>query len=192
MPRELALIAISPACLVAQWYSYGGSWKWVTILHILIGIVQLLFGICIPSYVHKQLLSLDCQNLVNYNSLMFFYPSWELSWCRVSFLKGDLQFSTFFKNTICKGVCALKCTENVSSLLSPSIFSLSLSPKQNLKEALNMPLGMYCTIHLLEIMRLSAFKSLLFYSIHPLRFFVWQKLLLSDITSGTALLYSTS
>ncbi len=32
-----------------------------------------------------------------------------------------------------------------------------------LKEDLNMPPGMYSTIHLLEIMRLSAFKSPLFY-----------------------------
>jgi hypothetical protein len=57
-----------------------------------------------------------------------FYLSWELSWCRISFLKGDLQFSKFLKNTICKGFCKLKCTEKRSSLLPPSIFSLSLSP----------------------------------------------------------------
>jgi hypothetical protein len=45
-----------------------------TILPILIGIVQLLFAICfcIHSYVHQQLLSLDCQNFVHYNSLVFF------------------------------------------------------------------------------------------------------------------------
>jgi hypothetical protein len=53
--------------------------------------------------------------------------------------------------------------KNVSSLLPPSIFSLSLSPIQNLKEDLKMPTGMYSTIHLLEIMRLSALKSPLFY-----------------------------
>jgi hypothetical protein len=46
VPRELALITISLAYLVAQWNSYGGSWKWVTILHILVAIVQLLFAIC--------------------------------------------------------------------------------------------------------------------------------------------------
>jgi hypothetical protein len=40
-----------------------------------------------------------------------FYLSLELSWCRVSFLKGDLQFSKFLKNTICIGLCKLKCTE---------------------------------------------------------------------------------
>ncbi len=40
-----------------------------------------------------------------------FYLSWELSWCRISFLKGDLQFSKFLKNTICIGLCKLKCTE---------------------------------------------------------------------------------
>ncbi len=39
---------------------------------ILIGILKLLFAICfiIPSYVQQQLLSLDCQNFVHYNSLV--------------------------------------------------------------------------------------------------------------------------
>jgi hypothetical protein len=27
---------------------------------------------CIPSYVHQELLSLDCQNFVRYNALVFF------------------------------------------------------------------------------------------------------------------------
>ncbi len=40
-----------------------------------------------------------------------FYLSSELSWCRVSFLKGDLQFSKSLKNTICISLCKLKCTE---------------------------------------------------------------------------------
>jgi hypothetical protein len=34
---------------------------------------------------------------------VFFYLSWELSWCRILVLKGDLQFSKIFKNTICIG-----------------------------------------------------------------------------------------
>jgi hypothetical protein len=40
------------------------------------GILKLLFAICfcIPSYVQQQLLSLDCQNFVQYKSLMFFLP----------------------------------------------------------------------------------------------------------------------
>ncbi len=42
---------------------------------------------------------------------MFFYLSLELSWCRVSFLKRDLQFSKLLKNTICIGLCKLKFTE---------------------------------------------------------------------------------
>ncbi len=46
VPRELTLIAISLTCLVAPWNSYGGRWKWVTILPILVRIVQLLFAIC--------------------------------------------------------------------------------------------------------------------------------------------------
>jgi hypothetical protein len=65
-------------------------------------------------------------------------------------LKGDLQFSKFLKNTICANKSALK---NDSSLFPPSIFSLSLSPIQNLKEDLKIPSGMYSTIQLLEIMR---------------------------------------
>ncbi len=36
VPRELALIAISLACLLAPWNVYGGTWKWVTILPILV------------------------------------------------------------------------------------------------------------------------------------------------------------
>jgi hypothetical protein len=132
------------------------------------GLSQLLFAICfsIPSYVHQQLHSVDCQNFVHYNSLGFFYLSWDLSWCRVSFLKGDLQFSKLFKNTICIGVlCTLKCTEKRFNPFTPPppIFSLSLSPIQNSKEALNMPPGMYCSTRLSEIMRLSAFNSPLFY-----------------------------
>jgi hypothetical protein len=67
-----------------------------------------LFLYSILSYVQQQLLSLDCQTFVRYNSLVFFYLSWELSWCKVSFLKGDLQFSKLFMNTICIGVCTLK------------------------------------------------------------------------------------
>jgi hypothetical protein len=47
--------------------------------------------------------------------------------------------------------------------LPPSIFSLNLSPIKNLKEALNMSTGMYFNIHLLEIMRLTAFKFPLSY-----------------------------
>ncbi len=126
---------------------------------------MLLFAICfcIPSYVHQQLLSLDCQNFVHYISLVFFYLSWELSWCRIPFLKGDLQFKKFFQNTISIGLCKLKCTEKRFILLPPSIFFLSLSPIQYLKEDLNMPPGMYSTIHLLVIMQLSAFKPPLFY-----------------------------
>jgi hypothetical protein len=44
------------------------------LLPILIGIGQLLFAICfcIPSNVNQQLLLLDCQNFVHYNSLVFF------------------------------------------------------------------------------------------------------------------------
>ncbi len=58
----------------------------------------------------------------HHNSLVLFYLSWDLSWCRISFLKGDLQFSKNFKNTICIGVCALKCTVKRFILFTPLLF----------------------------------------------------------------------
>ncbi len=48
--------------------------------------------------------------------------SWDLSWCMVSFLKGDLQFTKLFKNTICTGVCTLKCTEKCFIPFTPLNF----------------------------------------------------------------------
>jgi hypothetical protein len=77
--------------------------------------------------------------------------------------EGDLQFSKLFKNTICKGVCTVKCTEKRFIHFTPLHFFLNVSPIKNLKEALNMSTGMYYNIHLLEIMRRSAFKSPLSY-----------------------------
>jgi hypothetical protein len=60
-------------------------------------------------------------------------------------------------------VYTLKCIEKRFIFFIPLYFSLSLSPQQNLKEALNMPPGIYSTIHLLEIIRVSAFNSSLTY-----------------------------
>ncbi len=57
-------------------------------------------------------------------------------------------------------MCTLKCTEK---RFTPLHFPPNLSPLQNLKEALNLPHGMYCIIRLLEILRLSAFKVPLYY-----------------------------
>ncbi len=165
MPRELTLIAISLTCLVAQWYSYGGSWKWVTILSILVGMVHLLSDICfcISSYVHQQLHSLDCQHFVHYISLVLFTFLRKPHGCRVSFLKGTYNFQNCLRWQFVK-VCAHKSAlKTSSSFLDPSICSINLSPIQNLKEALNLSTGMYCNIHLLEIMRRSAFKSPLSY-----------------------------
>jgi hypothetical protein len=73
VPRELALIAISLACLVAQWNSFGGkgSWKWVTAFPSWDCPVTVCHLFPIPSYVHQQLLSLYCQNFVHFNSLVF-------------------------------------------------------------------------------------------------------------------------
>ncbi len=138
--------------------------KWVTTLPILIRFSSCCLPfvfysfICAPTTAFTWL-----SKFCTYNSVVFFYLSCELSWCRVSFLKGDLQFTKNFKNTICIGLCKLKCTEKSFIPFTLSIFSLSLFPIHNLKVNLKMPPGMYSTIHLLEIMRLSAFKSPLFY-----------------------------
>ncbi len=75
----------------------------------------------------------------------------------VHFWKGTYNFQKLFKNTIYIGVCTLKCTKKMFHPLQPPfIFSL-------LKEALNMPPGMYCIIRLSGMMRLSEFKYPLFY-----------------------------
>ncbi len=139
LAAQLLLIAMSLACLVAQWYSYGGSWKWVTILSILIGILHLLSAICfcISSYVHQQLNSLDCQHFVHYISLVLFTFLRTPNGCRVSFLKGTYNFQNCLR--------------------------WYLSPIQNLKEAMPMTHRMYSIVHLSKIIRLSAFKSPLFY-----------------------------
>ncbi len=92
-----------------------------------------------------------------------FYLSQDASWVQGFIFEGKLQFLKLFKMTICTGMCTLKCTEKRVILFTPSICSINLSPIQNLKEALNMSSGMYCNIHLLEIMRRSAFKSPLSY-----------------------------
>ena len=87
-----------------------------------------------------------------------FYLSQEALSCRVSFLKGTYNFQ-LFKNAFCKGACTLKCTEKrfipFASLICP--------PTHNSREALHTARWMYCTIHLLEIIRLSDFSSPLFY-----------------------------
>ncbi len=164
VPRELTLIAISRTYLVAQWYSYGGSWKWVTILSILAGMVHLLSDICfrISTYVNQQLHSLDCQHFVHYISLVLFIFLRTPHGCRVSFLKGTYNFLNCEDDNLYRYV-HIKVHWKMSSFLPPSICSINLSPIQNLKEALNMSTGMYCNMHLLEIMSRSDFKSPLSY-----------------------------
>ncbi len=92
VPRELALIAKNLACLVAQWYWYGGSWKWVTILSILVGMVHL--------HMYTQL---DCQHFVHYISLVL------LTFLRTphgfSLLKGTHNFQNYLRWKFLK-VCA--------------------------------------------------------------------------------------
>ena len=64
---------------------------------------------------------------------MFFYLSLELSWCRVSFFKGDLQFSKFLKNTICIVLCKLKCTEKCFIPFTPLHFLPEFVPHTEFK-----------------------------------------------------------
>jgi hypothetical protein len=92
-----------------------------------------------------------------------FYLSQDTSLVQGFIFEGDLQFSNLFKMTICKGMCTLKCTEKRVILFTPLHLLHKFVPIQNLKEALNMSTGMYCNIHLLEIMRRLAFKSPLSY-----------------------------
>jgi hypothetical protein len=100
-----------------------------------------------------------------------FYLSHDTSWVQGFIFEGDLQFSKLFKMTICEGMCSvlctLKCTEKCVILFTPSICSISLSPIQNLKEALPLTCRMYSIVHLSKIIRLSASSPV--YSIHPLR-----------------------
>ena len=63
-----------------------------------------------------------------------FHLSWKISWCRVSVLKEDLQFSTFFKNTICIGLCKLKCTEKRFIPFTPLHFLPEFVPHTEFKE----------------------------------------------------------
>ena len=139
---------------------FGVTRFYGTILSILVGMVHLLSAICfcISSYVFQQLHALDCQHFVHYSSLVLF------TYLRTSHGAG-LQFSKLFKNTICKGVCTVKCTEK---RFIPSFFFLNVSPIKNLKEALNISTGMYCNTHLLEIICAVQPSSPL-YPIHPLR-----------------------
>jgi hypothetical protein len=81
-----------------------------------------------PAVVCQQLHSLDCQNFLHYNSLVFF-PILGPLLVQGFILKEDLQFS--------KGVFTLKCT-------GKRFIHCTAPPLQNLKEALNMPPGMYC------------------------------------------------
>ncbi len=64
---------------------------------------------------------------------MFFHLSLELSWCRVTFLKGDLQFSKFLKNKTCIGLCKLKCTEKRFIPFSPLHFLPEFVPHTECK-----------------------------------------------------------
>ncbi len=51
----------------------------------------------------------------------------------VSFLKGDLQFSKFLKNTICIGLCKLKYTEKRFIPFSPLHFLPEFVPHTEFK-----------------------------------------------------------
>ncbi len=115
-----------PSLPVIQWNSYGGIWKWVTILSILVGMVQLLSVICcISSYVHQQLHSLDCQHFVHYNSLILFtylrtphgagFHFWRWQFVRVQYVHSKVHWKIFHP------------------FYPPPFPPLILSPVQNLK-----------------------------------------------------------
>ncbi len=60
-------------------------------------------------------------------------------------------------------MCTLKCTEERLITFTPLHFLPWFVPNTEFKGSPEFLLGMYSTIHLLEIMRLSAFKSPLIY-----------------------------
>jgi hypothetical protein len=63
---------------------------------------------CFPFvFVFLHMCTINCFHLI---VNILYITSLEV-WCRVSFLKWELQFSKFLKNTICIGLCKLKCTE---------------------------------------------------------------------------------
>ncbi len=137
-----------------------------TILSILVGMVHLWCAICfsISSFVMctNNFIHLIV-NILYIQLSSSFYLSQDHSWCRVSFLKGTYNFQNCFRwqfVKVCPHESALK---NVSSLLPLSFCSLNLSPIKNLKETLPLPCRMYSIVHLSKIIRLSAFKSPLFY-----------------------------
>jgi hypothetical protein len=131
----------------------------VGMVHLLSAIVSVSLHMCTNNCIHLIV------NILYITSLYCstFYRSQDTSWVQGFIFEGDLQFSKLFKMTTCKGMCTLKCTENVSSFLPPSICSINLSSIQNLKEAQPMIHRMYSIIHLSKIIHLLAFKSLLFY-----------------------------
>jgi hypothetical protein len=91
---------------------------------------------CIPSYVHQQLSSIDCQNLFMTTLQYLFFLLISASLKVQGFIfEGDLQFSDLFEKTICKGECTLKCTHFIPFT---HLHVLNFSPIRILKEALHM------------------------------------------------------
>ncbi len=88
-------------------------------------------------FVFLHMCSNNCLHLIvkilYITTLQCFYLSWELSWCRVSVLKGDLQFLKFLKNTISIGLCKLKCTEKRFMPFTPLHFLPQFVPHTEFK-----------------------------------------------------------
>ncbi len=158
VPRELALIAISLACLneihlVEAENKLPYCLSYLGLSSCCLPFVSVFLHMCTNNCIHLIV------KILYITTLVFFYLSWDLSWRRVSFLKGDLQFSKLFKNTICRGLCTLKCTEKRFIPFTGPPFSPLICPPYRIlrKEALNMPTGMYSVIRFSEIMRHPAF-----------------------------------
>jgi hypothetical protein len=64
---------------------------------------------------------------------VFFTYLWNSPGAGFQFLKGDLQFSKFLKNTICIGLCKLKCTEKRFIPFSPLHFLPEFVPHTEFK-----------------------------------------------------------
>ncbi len=81
---------------------------------------------------HQELLSLDCQNFLHYNSSVFL-PILETLLVQGFIFERDLQLSKLFKNTICISVCTLKGTERRFINFTPSQFSPLVFPHTEFK-----------------------------------------------------------
>ncbi len=120
---------------------------------------------CIPLYVHQQLLSHDCQYFAHITLQCFLPILGTLLVQGFIFERGPTIFK-MLKNTICIGVCTIKCAEKPFIPFTPLHFLPKFVPHTVFKGSPG-----YAFWNVLYIFqKLCAFQpSSPLYSIHPLR-----------------------